>query len=275
MTNRPEAPRPGVFTNPAARGGTTPTLSTAGPCWDISGTCFWNESQGIGALLKFWSFNLQFLAGLAWWFNHKFGGGVADGWFFRMKEGVILFSHFLGLGTNLMPQSQTCTDQKFWGRAFAHHLVLVIIHGAGTMYPKWQSLLTWHIFDGFKEWDLLLMAEILQVFDRYFLHNVPSVPHPFGARAGFFRRHQQRQTRKIESKNNYRQWYLAFFNGLNPTYLSLLRQSWRIGEGLGKLRWGTRGTRRQARGAGGWGLCSHGCGGGFASKPLVIENLRN
>ena len=192
-----------------------------------------------------------------------------------MKEGVILFSHFLGLGTNLMPQSQTCTDQKFWGRAFAHHLVLVIIHGAGTMYPKWQSLLTWHIFDGFKEWDLLLMAEILQVFDRYFLHNVPSVPHPFGARAGFFRRHQQRQTRKIESKNNYRQWYLAFFNGLNPTYLSLLRQSWRIGEGLGKLRWGTRGTRRQARGAGGWGLCGHGCGGGFASKPLVIENLRN
>ena len=29
------------------------------------------------------------------------------------------------------------------------------------------------------------MAEILQVLDRYFIHNVPGVPHPFGASPDF------------------------------------------------------------------------------------------
>lgn len=176
------------------------------PLQDLVGTS-WGPVFGMNLkwLGHFWSSEVSTCNfSRVWldWFDHKFsekiesvfayergGHPKPQQWFSRV------FSHFLGLGTNLMPQSQTCTDQKFWGRAFAHLLVLMK-EGAGTMYPKWLSLLTWHMFDGFEEWDLLLMAEILQVFDRYFIHNVPSVPHPFGARAGFFRRYQQRQTRK-------------------------------------------------------------------------------
>ena len=89
--NRPEAPRKGVFTNPAAQRGSTPTLSTAGPFWDISGTVFeWIPSDwGTSEVFEVSTCNFSRV-----WLDDlitKFGGGVADGWFFFVwKRGVIL-----------------------------------------------------------------------------------------------------------------------------------------------------------------------------------------